>query len=134
MWTQFEAIALCREVERICPQYGCHVALTGGCLYGDGKRKDCDILFYRIREVSLIDLVGLIKALESIGIKADHEENADYGDGLWVIKTWWRDKPLDMFFPEIDDGKLDRSAPGTMAMLDSLDDEARTARTLELVP
>ncbi len=43
VWTQEEAIELCRIIEDICPQAGCHVALTGGCLYKDGERKDLDI-------------------------------------------------------------------------------------------
>ena len=42
LWTQAEAIDLCREIEKGCPQFGCHVALTGGLLYKDGPRKDCD--------------------------------------------------------------------------------------------
>src|ERR1035437_5571090 len=54
-WTQTEAIELCVKVEAICPKYGCHVALTGGLLYKQGKRKDCDLLFYRIRQVEQID-------------------------------------------------------------------------------
>ena len=29
-WTQEDAIKLCRDIEKICPAYGCHVALTGG--------------------------------------------------------------------------------------------------------
>ena len=50
-WTQEEAIALCKKIESIVPLAGCHVALTGGCLYRDGHRKDLDILFYRIRQI-----------------------------------------------------------------------------------
>ena len=49
-WTQQHAIELCKRIESVCPRYGCHVALTGGLLYKDGPRKDCDILFYRIRQ------------------------------------------------------------------------------------
>lgn len=51
-WTQEEAIQLCRLLEALAPTFGCHVALTGGCLYKDGERKDCDILLYRIRQVT----------------------------------------------------------------------------------
>jgi hypothetical protein len=49
-WTQADAIALCRKIEEHVPDAGMHVALTGGCLYKDGTRKDADILFYRIRQ------------------------------------------------------------------------------------
>ena len=41
-----KAIEICKEIEMRAPSYGCHVALTGGCLYKDGDRKDCDLLFY----------------------------------------------------------------------------------------
>lgn len=55
MNNQQAAIALCRRIEAICPEYGFHVALTGGCLYKEGDRKDMDILFYRIRQVPYKD-------------------------------------------------------------------------------
>jgi hypothetical protein len=44
-WTLAEAVEVCRQVEAICPPFGCHVALTGGTLYKDGERKDLDLLF-----------------------------------------------------------------------------------------
>jgi len=64
-----EATLICRLIESIAPNYGCHVALTGGTLYKSGDRKDVDILFYRIRQVDKIDYDGLFKGLEEIGIK-----------------------------------------------------------------
>ena len=50
-WDLVSAVDLCKQVESIAPDYGCHVALTGGCLYKEGPRKDLDLLFYRIRQV-----------------------------------------------------------------------------------
>jgi len=67
-WTQQEAVNLAKIVESFAPDYGCHVGLTGGCLYREGPRKDCDLLFYRIRQAESIDIEGLLKALESIGV------------------------------------------------------------------
>lgn len=93
MWTQEEAIALCREVERVCPEFGCHVALTGGTLYKDGARKDLDLLFYRIRQTPKIDDAGLFAALAAIGLVKDR------GFG-WCHKATYRDKAVDIFFPE----------------------------------
>lgn len=87
------AIALCREIESIAPDYGCHVALTGGCLYRDGGRKDIDILFYRIRQVEKIDHEGLKSALYNIGI-------TDITGFGWVMKGRWGGIDVDMFFPE----------------------------------
>ena len=92
-WTLQSAAAFCRIVEGICPEYGCHVALTGGSLYKDGERKDCDILFYRIRQAERIDSEGLIKAMQAIGI----EIISAHG---WVTKAKFHGKGVDIFFPE----------------------------------
>ena len=92
-WTQQEAIALCREIEAICPAYGCHVALTGGLLYKSGPRKDCDLLFYRIRQTPKIDFDGLWIALAKIGL----EQTSGFG---WCFKGHYCGKPIDMFSPE----------------------------------
>lgn len=94
-WTQQEAIALCKQIEPLCPQFGCHVALTGGLLYKEGTRKDCDLLFYRIRQNSRIDKVGLFNAL--LAVEVQHAR----GHG-WIHKCLWRGKGVDCFFPEED--------------------------------
>lgn len=96
-WTQADAIALCVEVEKICPAFGCHVALTGGTLYRVGERKDVDILFYRIRQVNEVDVDGLFAALEAIGI----HKTEGFG---WCVKAAYQGKNIDCFFPD-DDGE-----------------------------
>lgn len=93
MWTRERAIALCIAVEAIAPQYGAHVALTGGLLYKDGERKDADLLFYCIRQVDRIDEEGLLKALERIGLIVTKQCG-------WVRKAKWFDLDVDLFFPE----------------------------------
>ena len=45
-----DAVKLCRILEKILPKFGAHIALTGGCLYKDGPRKDIDLVVYRIRD------------------------------------------------------------------------------------
>lgn len=95
---QAAAIILCKKIEAICPQFGCHVALTGGCLYKEGSRKDCDILFYRIRQVKEIDMKGLFAALTTIGV---HDAN---GFGF-VYKAKYGSCTIDMFFPEEQSGE-----------------------------
>jgi len=92
-WTQAEAIGLCVKVESICPNFGCHVALTGGLLYKRGPRKDCDLLFYRIRQVEQIDLDGLWAALKAIGI----DQVTGFG---WCYKARYNGKSLDCLMPE----------------------------------
>ena len=97
-WTQVEAVDLCTKIEVVCPLFGCHVALTGGTLYKQGPRKDCDLLFYRIRQVKRIDLDGLWKALRDIGL------NKMSGHG-WCYKAVYKGKNVDCFFPEEQEGE-----------------------------
>lgn len=102
-WTRQDAVNLCVLIESVCPQYGCHVALTGGALYKPGERKDCDVLFYRIRQVAAIDQDGLFNALSELGI----ERQGGFG---WVHKAIYQGKNIDMFFPEADDGEYNADA------------------------
>jgi hypothetical protein len=95
VWTQADAVALCRAIEDVCPPSGCHVALTGGALYKDGPRKDADLLFYRIRQRPEIDMEALFAALGTVGVAVTF----DYG---WCVKATYEGKPLDLFFPERD--------------------------------
>jgi len=93
-----KAIELCRLIESFCPNYGCHVALTGGCLYKDGEHKDIDILFYRVRQVVGIDRAGLTQALGDNGVSLD----STFG---WMQKMRWQGLKIDVFFPEtVDSG------------------------------
>ena len=101
-WTQPEALVLCRAIETICPPFGCHVALTGGLLYKDGARKDCDILFYRIRQADRIDEEGLFAALAQIGV------NKTGGFG-WCHKAEFEGRKIDCFFPEESGGEYVRA-------------------------
>ena len=100
-WTLSEAIEICTKIESVCPEFGCHVALTGGLLYKEGSRKDLDILFYRIRQVDEINVDGLIEVLSGLGF-TDHS-----GFG-WCRKAKLNGKKIDMFFPEEKAGKYDR--------------------------
>ena len=92
-WNLTKAVELCKIVEGICPEYGCHVALTGGSLYKDGERKDCDILFYRIRQCEEIDIIGLKMALARCGFSFGEEHG-------WVHKAKFMGDNIDIFFPE----------------------------------
>lgn len=93
-WTVEAAVELCREAERVAPDYGAHIGLTGGLLYKHGPRKDCDIIVYRIRQVERIDHEGLFAAFsEHIGLT----KKSGFG---WCHKCEWRGMPVDVFFPE----------------------------------
>lgn len=105
IWNQAEAVAMCVAIEAVCPRYGCHVALTGGCLYKDGARKDCDIVFYRIRQEPVIQMDNLWAALAGIGFVKEK-------GGGWIFKARYMGKPVDCFFPEeAAPGEYERADP-----------------------
>lgn len=109
-WTQEKAIALCRLLEGIAPQFGAHIGLTGGTLYKDGLRKDCDIILYRIRQVDFIDADGFFEAAKAIGV-------TKLGGFGWVHKAEWNGLPIDFFFPE-EDGAYPVSADDADLLLE----------------
>lgn len=119
MWTQAQAVALCRAVEAICPMYGCHVALTGGLLYKDGPRKDCDLLFYRVRQVEKIEVDAMFHALEAVGIVRVTKTLS------FCIKAKHADGDIDCFFPEVESGNYEAdedAKPSRPPPLPSADD------------
>jgi hypothetical protein len=93
-WTLSQSQDLCRKIEKLCPDYGCHVALTGGLLLKDGERKDCDLVFFRIRHIDKINLNLLIE-LEKLGIK-------NISGGNWRYVGYYDNKQVDLLFPEED--------------------------------
>lgn len=105
MWTLEEAIDLAKKVEAICPSFGYHVALTGGLLYKEGPRKDCDLVFYQTG--SWLDQTGswlevhdygrLLDKLAEAGIifTKPHEYKQRY-----VYKASYLGKSVDILFPE----------------------------------
>lgn len=95
VWGRSEALVLCKAIEDFAPEFGAHVALTGGLLYKSGTRKDFDILFYSIRQVEEIDIVGLLKRMKEIGFS---DFKGPYRN--WLYKAEFDGKPVDLFFPE----------------------------------
>jgi hypothetical protein len=114
MWTLGEAVALCRLISIIAPDYGCHVALTGGVLYKFGPRKDLDLLFYRIRQVEKVDVDGLFDALASIGIVRVVRE------ARWCVKGTHEGRPIDCFFPDLS-GDYPANPAGPASERDDID-------------
>jgi hypothetical protein len=99
VWTQAEAIDMCRAIESVIPAHGYHIALTGGLLYKHGMRKDADILFYHICAVEG-DWEKMWGALKLIGLEKLKGE-----EGMRCVKASYWGKPVDCFFvPDGDDG------------------------------
>lgn len=101
-WTLDEGIALCKLIHELPAQkFNCHPALTGGLLYKDGPRKDCDIVIYQRGDTNgsrpPIDWDGLWAALAKVGLYMV----CDYG---YVKKCAFFGKVVDIFDPTKDTG------------------------------
>lgn len=92
-----DGVYFAQLIESVCPQYGYHVALTGGCLYKDGYRKDIDLIIYRIRQVEKPDFHGLIHCLEN---EFGFSFLTIIDEGRWCIKAQCYDVAIDLLFPE----------------------------------
>lgn len=110
MSTQVDAIALCKHIELVCKKHDFHVALTGGCLYGEHAkfdveqkfhreiRKDIDIIFYSTRQADPNTLKNrrapLLMALQTeLNIMHDKQHG-------WMDKAHLGEHKIDMMFPE----------------------------------
>lgn len=101
MWTQAEGVWLCKVIQEVSPAFHCHPALTGGLLYRDGPRKDCDIVIYQRGDTNgvrhPINWEGLWAALAMLGLTLDN----DFG---YVKKCTYDGKTVDIFDPTKDGG------------------------------
>ena len=105
-WTQEQAIKLCRKIEPIAFYNKFHIALTGGLLYKNGERKDCDIIVYSIRYSYKNDEEfqdGKKLFLDSLKEILSFHTIRDHG---FVVKSIYEGKTVDIMFPE-DDGNYD---------------------------
>lgn len=93
MWNRESAILLCELLEPIAEKCGAHVALTGGCLYKEGKRKDVDIMFYRHKCNVPINLKKLEKLMRKEEILWSNNKSGR------VHKAQFKSTWIDMFFP-----------------------------------
>lgn len=95
-WYLNEAASFCQVLEQFAPDFGCHVALTGGCLYKPGPRKDCDIVIYRTGgRAEPLDRAGFLAALDKglpgwVVVKGD--------DTSRVIKAEILGRSVDLLF------------------------------------
>jgi len=113
-YTLEDGVSICKMIEPWCSIHGFHVALTGGCLYGEGGRKDIDLIFYRIREVLSPNMVAFNQAMED---KCDMVLQIDHG----FVKKYLIGGvvPIDAMFPEdwagtydtLDHLKIDKPIP-----------------------
>ncbi len=81
---------ICKTLEPIAAANGGHVALTGGCLYKDGDRKDCDIVIYRHKQAEPLNRTKLFKDM----IAAGFVPGTDYGR---ISKWTFNQSSIDLF-------------------------------------
>ncbi len=94
-----EAVYQCIQLEQHAPDFGLHVALTGGCLYKGGERKDIDVVLYRVRQIPEPNLQGFFDKLVTYG----WVEGKNHG---WVQKMISPSgQQFDFFYPERTQGE-----------------------------
>lgn len=109
-WTLQDGVALCTLIQDLPSQkFHCHPALTGGLLYKQPPRKDCDIVIYQRGDTGgerqPIDWPGLWAALQEIDLLLIH----DHG---YVKKCTYKGRTVDIFDPTQDGGEYpDKTDP-----------------------
>ena len=98
MWSQQEAVKLCVLVEKIVKPFGFHVALTGGCLYGEGARKDVDLILYKVRQNENPKIIDMRDALQDAGIKMLTPEK--FCREFCTKAQWSNGNNIDILYPE----------------------------------
>lgn len=94
MINQDIGIKICKSIYKTLSNNGFYPALTGGLLYKDGDRKDCDIVIYRNRQkISSFEL----QDIEWILIACGFSEFKHFG---FVTKVKYGDIDVDLFNPE----------------------------------
>jgi hypothetical protein len=91
---QLKAIEICNKLYEVLSPRGFYPAMTGGCLYKEGERKDCDIVIFRNRQaVDGFELQELEEVLTSIGFTSFQH----FG---FVTKAKFDGCDIDLFNPE----------------------------------
>jgi hypothetical protein len=104
VWTLNNAALFCTLLEAIAPSYGFHVALTGGCLYKDGPRKDCDVILYRIRTDGQPSTTPVEELLKAFKTKIGISRLTDHG---FVVKAEYEGRQVDFLIPESEPTEVD---------------------------
>ena len=94
-----DGVKLCNVINSAgIEEIGGHIALTGGCLYKEGVRKDIDIILYRRKPEVEINQAKLVEFLISLDITHIRE----FGR---VLKARWEGVEIDIIQPEVVGGE-----------------------------
>jgi hypothetical protein len=95
--TQQEAIKLSVIIEQHVSQVGYHVALTGGCLYRNGDRKDADFILYPHKPDKTVDRDTIKQALGTAGFVDFFETDIEYTNRE-ILLSKFAGRRCDFFF------------------------------------
>lgn len=91
---QLDGIEVCKAMYDAISESGYFPALTGGMLYKDGERKDCDIVIYRHRQkVDHFEMQEIEPLLKRVGF-------SDFKYFGFVTKAKYKGFDVDLFNPE----------------------------------
>lgn len=95
---QAKAIKVCATLYAVLSPLHFYPALTGGCLYKEGERKDCDIVIFRNRQAhAQFELRDLEQVLRLAGF-------TDFRHYGFVTKCMYLGIAIDLFNPETASG------------------------------
>lgn len=91
------AIELCKAIYDEMGKDGIFPALTGGCLYKEGERKDIDIVLYFKRYSGPVETSDIAHKLKKVGLT-----NFKFVTG-YVTKAKYGELDVDLLNPETQD-------------------------------
>lgn len=112
-WEQAEAIELCKVLEPVAARNRCHIALTGGLLYKEGARKDCDVIVYfEGKHPGDADPTTFVSCVDRNALLRDFWNDCQLQTQdvySRVVRCLYQGKRVDLIFPELD-GEYDPAA------------------------
>ena len=95
-----DGVKLCKILHAELAEHGYFPALTGGLLYKNGERKDCDIVIYRHRQkVDHFEMFDIEQLLLNAGL-------SDLRYFGFVTKASFGNMSVDLFNPESVAGEM----------------------------
>lgn len=107
-YTMETAVGIASLLYPYLEEQGLYLAVTGGCLYKAGRRKDVDLILYRNREKAPSTEEAVDVFLKVVGRVIRVQDVKPYG---FVTKMKLFGVPVDLLFPEYGAGTYKEGTP-----------------------
>jgi len=88
------AVSIITEIEPKFASVGCHLGLTGSCLYRDRSDKDIDIIVFPHKDDEQLPEDELCVFIRGLGFELK-DPNFNYPKRVWV--SYFREHRIDLF-------------------------------------